>query len=113
MLQSIVHIDLADQDRQARGLHNVENILRSQEGSAVIEIICHGAGLGLVVRDKSAHGDLLTGLIQQRVVVAACENTMIEQGIAPADILPGVRIVPSGAVEVIQKQHDGYAYFKP
>lgn len=113
MLQSVVHIDFTDPDRQAHGLHNIENILRDQEGSAEIEIVCHGAGLGLLIRDKSAHGDLLAGLIQKGIVVVACENTMNEKGIGPDDLVAGVGIVPSGAVEVIRKQQEGYAYFKP
>jgi uncharacterized protein len=31
---------------------------------------------------------------------------------APADLAPGVSIVPSGVVELIRRQHAGYAYVR-
>lgn len=113
MLQAVVHIDFADSDRQGHGLHNIENIFRDQAGLAAIEIVCHGAGLGLLIGDESAHGDLVAGLIQKGIVVVACENTMNEKRICPDDLVAGVGTVSSGAVEVIRKQQVGYAYFKP
>ena len=51
--------------------------------------------------------------MKQRVRFTACENTMKKKSIAKEDLSPGVATVPSGAVEVLGKQQDGYGYFKP
>lgn len=96
MLQSVVHIDFADPGRQSHGLHNIESILRDQAGSAEIEVVCHGAGLGLLISDESAHGDLVAELIQKGIVAVACENTMHEKGIRPGDLVADVGTVSSG-----------------
>jgi uncharacterized protein len=35
------------------------------------------------------------------------------RSIRPADLLPGVGTVPSGAYTVVRRQQEGYSYFKP
>ena len=79
---------------------------------AQVEVVCHGGGIGLVETARE-HADLIAQLQQQGVNFVACENTMRTKSIEPEDLLPGVETVPSGAVEVLRKQHAGYAYFKP
>jgi intracellular sulfur oxidation DsrE/DsrF family protein len=43
----------------------------------------------------------------------ADDSTTSEMEMNPEDLIPGVEIVPSGALEVVRKEHDGFAYFKP
>jgi intracellular sulfur oxidation DsrE/DsrF family protein len=94
------------------GLKNVANILKEVEG-AEIEVVCHGGGIGLLVKDKSEHADEVARLIKEGVRFAACENTLRDKSIPKEDLLPGVATVPSGVVEVIRKQQEGYGCFKP
>lgn len=51
MLKSVVHINFSDSERQKAGLKNVTNILKEEKG-AEIEVVCHGGGIGLLVKDK-------------------------------------------------------------
>lgn len=62
------------------------------------------------VRVHPAHG---AGSPCEGVRFAACENTLRDKSIPKENLLPGIATVPSGAVEVIRKQHEGYGYFKP
>ncbi len=112
MLKAVVHINFADGERQKHGLKNVANILKEVKG-AEIEVVCHGGGIGLLVKDKSEHTDEVARLIKEGVRFAACENTLRDKSIPKENLLPGIATVPSGAVEVIRKQHEGYGYFKP
>lgn len=113
MLKAVVHVNFADAERQKHGLKNVTNILKDVKGAAEIVVVCHGGGIGLVVKDKSEHADEVARLIKEGVRFAACENTMRDKSIPKENLLPGVTTVPSGAVEVIRKQQEGYGYFKP
>jgi uncharacterized protein len=113
MLKAVVHVNCADIDRQKHGLKNIANILKEAKGPSDIEVVCHGAGISLLVKDKSAHGEEVTRLMKEKVRFAACENTMKEKGISKEQLLPGVETVPSGAFEVIKKQQEGFAYFRP
>ncbi len=42
-----------------------------------------------------------------------CARSLDEYHWKIGDILPGARSVPSGTVEVIRLQREGFAYFKP
>jgi intracellular sulfur oxidation DsrE/DsrF family protein len=52
---------------------------------------------------------LATGKVELRV----CARTLEENHWKLSDILPGAAAVPSGTLEVIRLQRDGFAYFKP
>lgn len=113
MLKAVIHINFFDSDRQKHGLKNVSNILKEVEGEAEIVVVCHGAGIDLLVKEKSQHGDEVERLIKEKVRFAACENTLRDKAIPKDKLLPGVTTTPSGAVEVIRKQQEGFGYFKP
>ena len=113
VLKTVVHINFADSERQEHGLKNIENILRELGKTTEIEVVCHGPGISLLVKDKSSHADQVTALITQGVRFAACENTMKQKQIAKDQLLTGITTIPSGAVEIIRKQSEGYGYFKP
>ncbi len=112
MLKAVVHINFTDGERQKHGLKNVANILNESK-DAEVEVVCHGGGIGLLVKDESQHADEVARLIKEGVRFAACENTLRDRSIPKESLLPGVATVPSGVVEVIRKQQEGYGYFKP
>ncbi len=113
VLKVVVHVNFPEPGRQGHGLKNVVNILKEAPDTQV-EVVCHGAGIGLVEAARTEHAEAIKGLIEKGVRFVACENTMRQKSIGKEDLLPGVGTVPSGAVEVIRKQQrDGYAYFKP
>lgn len=112
-LRAVIHVNFADADQQGHGLTNVKNMLKAVNGKAEIEVVCHGAGIALVVQDQSKHPEGVAALIKQGVRFVACENTLREKSISKEILLPNVGTVPSGAVEVIRKQQEGYGYFKP
>ena len=52
-------------------------------------------------------------LTKDGVRFTACENTLRDKSIPKEKLLPNVTTVPSGAIEVIRKQQEGFGYFKP
>ena len=112
-LKAVVHVNFADAERQKHGLKNVTNMLKEVNGAAEIEVVCHGGGIGLLVKEKSEHADEVAKLVTAGVRFAACENTLRDKSIPKESLLPGVVTVPSGAVEVVRKQQEGYGYFRP
>jgi intracellular sulfur oxidation DsrE/DsrF family protein len=112
MLKAIVHINFPDSERQKHGLKNVTNILKEEKG-AEIEVVCHGGGIGLLVEDMTNQTDEVARLIKEGVTFVACENTLRDKSIPKEKLLPDVTTVPSGAVEVIRRQQEGFGYFKP
>lgn len=112
-LKVVVHVNVPESGLQGAGLKNVANILK-EAPDTMVEVVCHGAGIGLMEKARTDHAEVVEGLIKKGVKFVACENTMRQKSIKKDDLLRGVSTVPSGAVEVVRKQHkDGYAYFKP
>lgn len=112
-LKVVVHINVPESGIQGAGLKNLTNILKGAPDTQV-EVVCHGAGIGLVEKARTDHTEAVAALVKQGVRFVACENTMRQKSIRKEDLLPGVGTVPSGALEVIRKQQrDGFAYFKP
>ena len=112
-MKVVVHVNFPESGTQGAGLKNVANILK-EAPDTMVEVVCHGAGIGLVEKTRTDHAEAVESLIKKGVRFVACENTMRQKSIKKEDLLPGVGTVPSGAVEVVRKQQrDGFAYFKP
>lgn len=112
MLKAVIHINLDDAKRQEHAIGNIENILK-EVPNAEIEVVSHGEGISLLVNKETKQAAKVQALSKQGVRFAACENTMKKKSIAKDDLVSGVVTVPSGAVEVLRKQQEGYSYFRP
>lgn len=112
MLKTVVHINDDDPGRQENALGNLENIL-NEAPNTDIRVVCHGAGMSLLQKSKTKLADQIKALTEQGVRFLACENTMKKKAIEKNDLVESATTVPSGAVEVIRKQQEGFSYFRP
>ncbi len=113
MLKAVVHVNVADAERQKHGLKNVANVLKAEEGKAEVVVVCHGPGITLLVKDKSPDAGEVERLLKDGVKFEACENTLTDKSILKESLIPGVTTVPSGAAEVVRRQQGGFGYFRP
>ena len=93
-------------------LNNMAN-LREGVGSegAEIELVAYGPGLLMLKADSPARQRIADAL-KSGVKINACQNTMQGMKLVPADMLPDIGYVPSGVVEVMKKQQQGWAYIR-
>lgn len=112
MLKAVIHVNFADTERHDHALGNIENILK-EVPAATVEVVCHGSGISLVLKKDAKLAEKVAALMKQGVHFVACENTMKKKELSKDELVAGVSTVPSGAVEVLRKQQDGYGYFKP
>ena len=94
-------------------LNNAKNI-QADLGAAnvAIEIVAYGPGINMLKMD-SAVGGRIGEALASGIKVEACENTMRNAKLAKADMLDKIAYVPSGVVELMQKQQQGWAYLRP
>ena len=92
---------------------NNMSALREDVGSegAEIELVAYGPGLNMLKADSPVKQRIAEAL-KSGVKINACQNTMQGMKLTPADILPDVGYVPSGVVEVMRKQQQGWAYIR-
>ena len=94
-------------------LNNVRNIQQDLGRDNVeIEVVAYGPGLNMLKLDSTVSarvGDALG----QGVKIMACENTMTNNKVGKADMLPNIGYVKAGVVELMVKQQQGYSYIRP
>lgn len=93
-------------------LRQAKNILNAT-GDAKLEVVCHGPGLDMLMKDKTTVQKEIEELHGKfNVVFAACEATMRRRGIEKPQLLPLVIIVPLANLEFSSKQQQGWSYIK-
>jgi hypothetical protein len=65
-----------------------------------------------MLRKDSPVADRIAAALKRGVHIYACQNSMRGYHLEQADLAPGVGTVPSGVVELIRRQHAGYAYVR-
>ena len=110
--QAIFAVSDADPAKWNLTLGNIANAIDGiGADKADIELVVYGPGIAMLKKD-SAVADRIAALTGHGVRVAACQNTMRAFKLEPVDLAPGVGVVPSGVVELIRRQHAGYAYVR-
>jgi intracellular sulfur oxidation DsrE/DsrF family protein len=93
-------------------LGNIRNLLKGLAPDAVeVEVVAFGPGLSLLKKGSAVDADI-QALEAKHVRFVACENSMRMQHVTVADLLVGVGTVPSGIIEVVTKQEQGWSYVK-
>jgi intracellular sulfur oxidation DsrE/DsrF family protein len=94
-------------------LNNVKNVANELGADKVeLEIVAYGPGIGML-KAGSPVAARITEAVKSGIKVVACENTMKAQHLVYADMLSDIGYVPAGVVELMKKQHEGWAYIRP
>jgi intracellular sulfur oxidation DsrE/DsrF family protein len=93
-------------------LGNIGNALEALgPDGAQLELVAYGPGIEMLKKDSPA-SKRVAEAIAKGVRVVACQNSMRGFHLEQADLAPGVAVVPSGVVELMKRQHDGWAYIR-
>ena len=110
--RAIFAVSDADPQKWNLTLGNIGNAIEGLGAdSADIELVVYGPGIAMLKKDSPVAAKLAAAM-KNGVRVAACQNSMRGYNLAPADLVPGAEVVPSGVVELIRRQHAGYAYVR-
>ncbi len=110
--QAIFAVSDADPAKWNLTLGNIANALDGiGADKADIELVVYGPGIAMLKKD-SAVADHIAAVLGRGVRIAACQNSMRGFRLETADLVPGVGVVPSGVVELIRREHAGYAYVR-
>lgn len=107
----IMQVTEGDSLTQLAVIGQVRNIKKQLPG-AQIEVVCHANSLDMLLQSGSRVASHIQELTPAGVKFVACENTMARKKARVEDLVPGVGTAPSGLVEIILKQEDGWSYIK-
>ena len=93
-------------------LNNMINLKEGVGSEGVeIELVAYSSGIGMLKADSPVKHRIADAL-KSGVRINACQNTMTNAQLTPADMAPDIGYVPSGVVEVMKKQQQGWAYIR-
>jgi intracellular sulfur oxidation DsrE/DsrF family protein len=102
----------ADTASFATVVRHAKNIM-TMTGNAKLEVVCHGPGLDMLVKDKTTVQKEIEELQGKfNVVFAACEETMRRRGIDRSQLLSQAITVPAAILEISTKEQEGWSYIK-
>ncbi|MCX6331030.1 MAG: DsrE family protein [Bacteroidetes bacterium] len=108
----VIQLTTADTSAWSSTIGGIKNIQKVFKTDLQIEVVVHGKALDFLVKDKTFFANEIAGLTKEGIVFSACENSMRRHNIKKADLLTDAFTVPSGVVEVILKQEQGWSYLK-
>lgn len=109
----VIQVSDADTGKWNLALNNAKNVQQAYGADKVdIEIVTYGPGIGMLKMD-SVIANRIDESKQSGISIVACQNTMKNMKLTADDMLPNTSYVPSGVVELMKKQREGYAYIRP
>ena len=109
----VLQVSDADPGKWALALNNAKNVQQELgAGKVDIEIVAYGPGIGML-KAEAPTANRITEATQAGIKVVACENTMTVQKLTKADMHAAIGYAPSGVVEIMKRQGEGYAYVRP
>jgi intracellular sulfur oxidation DsrE/DsrF family protein len=109
----VIQVSDAEPAKWNLALNNARNVQEELGAKNVeIEIVAYGPGLGMLKKDAVTSGRLDEATMAG-IKVVACENTMRNQKLTRADIHAAASYAPSGVVQLMQRQSQGWAYVRP
>ena len=93
-------------------MNNVKHLKEKWGNNVQIEVVSHGPGIGMLVTAKTTEQKKIAELKKMGVGFLACENTMRAKKFSKELIIPEAGFVPSGVVEIVTKQEEGWSYLK-
>ncbi len=77
------------------------------------EIVMYSGSIDMVLKDKSSVAeDIETLAKNDNISFVVCQGTMKRHKISDNQLIPGLKQVPDGILEIIVKQKEGWGYIK-
>ena len=109
----VLQVSDADPAKWALALNNAKNVQQELgAGKVDIEIVAYGPGIGML-KAEAPIANRISEATQAGIKVVACENTMTVQKLTKADMHAAIGYAPSGVVEIMSRQSEGWAYVRP
>lgn len=119
----VIQVDSSDPATMNLTLNNATNVIdyyRDKKEDVEVDIVAFGPGLNMYRADKSPVADRIKHLSDyaypSKLQFSACNNTktaMERTEGHPIALLPEATIVPSGVVQIMERQEQGWSYVRP
>lgn len=119
----VFQVDTADPATMTLTLNNATNVVdhyRARNEEVEIDIVAFGPGLAMYRADTSTVADRIAHFADygfpSKIQFSACNNTKTAMEKAEGHaitLLPQATVVPSGVVQIMERQEQGWSYVRP
>ncbi|MGC4035529.1 MAG: DsrE family protein [Chitinophagaceae bacterium] len=111
---AIYQLDNSDPKIIEKALRNINNALNDSRiaGKVQIELIAFSGGTDAYMKG-SKYEEGIKALAEKGVIVAQCNNTLVERKISRDQIFDFIAVVPSANGELIIRAAEGWTIIKP
>lgn len=86
--------------------------MREALTKAKFEIVVYGENVKLLNAFSDAM-PLIQKVQNEGIQIIACGRSLKSEHLDPSDLAPGIKVVPFGAVHIVNRQKQGWQYIKP
>jgi uncharacterized protein len=108
----VVQVSDGDTKTWNQALNVIRNLKQAYGRDTQVQLVVFGNGIGMLQMESEV-GQRVHETARAGTQVSACENTMQGRKLRKDDMLADIAYVPSGVVEIIQKQRQGWAVLRP
>ncbi len=116
----LVHLTSGDVDAGLNTLDNIQQMLQDyarKQQHVVVEVVANGNGINLLTTANRKMAMRIAELTTRydNVSFAACKNTINQMKVSKGldiQLIPQVRLIDSGIVNVIKRQSQGWTYIR-
>jgi len=112
--KALYYLDDGDPKKIGRTLNNIKNALEDPrlKGKLEVELVAFSDGYAVYEKAGTFEATLLA-LQKEGVILAQCNNTIMERKIDKATLFPFISYVPSGNGEIIIRGQQGWTTVHP
>lgn len=111
--QLVFHVSEDNPRQWNLALNNAFAFQKNQgKDNSEIEIVAIGPGLNML-KAESKVSERIAQALDRSIDVVACGETMNAMKVTKADLTGGVRVVPGGLLEIVNRQRAGWSYIRP
>lgn len=108
----VFHVTDSDTVKWNQVLNNAGNLQKNLGKENVeIEVVANGPGLDMM-KLESPVANRMSDAITNGIDMMACGATMKAAKVTEKDLFPGIKVVPGGVIEIMNKQEAGWTYLK-
>ena len=100
--------DKAQFERSLKLASNMREIL----GKAKFEIVVFGPAVKFLT-EESEEVSLIQKILGEGINIIACGRSLNTDNVKETDLASGITVTPFGAVHIVNRQKQGWQYFKP
>ncbi len=77
------------------------------------ELVVYSGGLDMLLNDKSTVANDIRAMTEKdNISVVVCKQSLDKHNLTEAALIPGVKTVPDGILEIANRQQQGWSYIK-